>query len=53
MVRVNYEAFEEHYASIRQAACGRQACSVLILVALEVNDKQQMIFEKCSFSNMI
>lgn len=37
MVRYNYTDFEEQYAMIRQAACGRQACSVLILVAMEVS----------------
>jgi uncharacterized DUF497 family protein len=36
MVRLSFESFEEQYAEVRQAACGRQACSVLILVALEV-----------------
>jgi len=36
MVRVNFKDFGEHYDAIRQAACGRQACSILILVAFEV-----------------
>lgn len=36
MVRLNFESFEEQYAIVRQSACGGMACSVLVLVALEV-----------------
>lgn len=36
MVLVSYEDVEESYEEIKQAACGRQACSVLIMVAYEV-----------------
>jgi hypothetical protein len=36
MVRVSYQNIEEQYEQIKEAACGRQACSVMILVAHEV-----------------
>jgi hypothetical protein len=36
MVRCGYNQFEEQYGLIKESACGRQACSVLIFVALEV-----------------
>lgn len=37
MVRVSYLDINNYYQDVKQAACGRQACSVMILVAYEVN----------------
>lgn len=36
MVRLSYADIEDSYEEIKQSACGRQACSVLIMVAYEV-----------------
>lgn len=46
MVRKSYQTIDETYISIKQSACGRQACTVLILVAYEVMDVLCFI-EKC------
>jgi len=37
MVRVSYAEIETSYETIKRAACGRKACSVMILVASEVD----------------
>ncbi len=34
---VDYENMEELYEEIRHSACGKQACSVMVLVANEVD----------------
>jgi hypothetical protein len=37
MVRLSYQKdIDETYAQVRESACGRQACTVLILIANEV-----------------
>jgi hypothetical protein len=36
MVLPGYDEIEEYYDMIRQSACGRQACTVMVIVALEV-----------------
>jgi hypothetical protein len=33
MVRASYQEISEQYEEIKRSACGRQACTVLILVA--------------------
>ncbi len=47
MVRYSYADFEEQYKEIQKAACGRQACSVLILVALEVSLSLSVCLSDC------
>lgn len=47
MVLLSYERIEDSYEQIKQAACGRQACSVVIMVAYEV------FFESCLFQCII
>ena len=42
MVRLSYLDIANSYQEVKQAACGRQACSVMILVAYEVS---------CQFGN--
>lgn len=37
MVRYNYSEFEEQYKEIIKVAAGRKACTVLILVAFDVD----------------
>ena len=37
MVRVSYGDIESSYDDIKKSACGRKACSVMILVASEVD----------------
>jgi hypothetical protein len=37
MVRVHYNDFDEQYQFIQESACGRQACTVLILVAFDID----------------
>ena len=38
MVRLSYQKdIDETYAQVRESACGRQACTVLILIANEVS----------------
>lgn len=37
MVRFNYTNIADSYLEVKQAACGRQACSVMIMVAHEVD----------------
>ena len=37
MVRLHYNNFDEQYAFVRKAACGRVALSVLIIVSFEVD----------------
>ena len=40
-MRLSYQEIETSYDQIKRSACGRQACSVMILVANEVlNDLQ-------------
>jgi hypothetical protein len=42
MVRLKYQGdIDEIYAQIKESACGRQACTVLILIANEVLSFQQ------------
>lgn len=36
MVLHDYDNMEDVYEEVKQAACGRQACSVMLLVATEV-----------------
>lgn len=36
MVRLCYQDIANSYMEAKQAACGRQACSVMIMVAYEV-----------------
>ena len=36
MVLKEYDNMEEVYEEVKRAACGRQACSVMLLVATEV-----------------
>lgn len=36
MVRVSYQQIEETYADIKENASGRQACTIMIMVANEV-----------------
>ena len=37
MVRLSYQNIANSYYEVKQAACGRQACSVMIMVAYEVD----------------
>lgn len=37
MVRFAYQDIANSYHEVKQAACGRQACSVMIMVANEVS----------------
>lgn len=37
MVRVIYEDIDGRYGEVKDSACGRKACSVMILVASEVD----------------
>ena len=37
MVRLAYTNIADSYMEVKQAACGRQACSVMIMVAHEVD----------------
>lgn len=37
MVRVDYEDIQGRYEEVKKKACGRKACSVMILVASEVD----------------
>lgn len=37
MVRLAYTSIADSYLEVKQAACGRQACSVMIMVAHEVD----------------
>jgi|TARA_B110000090_G_C13264961_1_gene401879 hypothetical protein len=37
MVRISYENIEESYNDVKKSVCGRKACSVMILVASEVD----------------
>jgi hypothetical protein len=37
MVRVSYQSIEREYEEIKQSACGRQACTVMIMVAYDVS----------------
>ncbi len=37
MVRLSYQDIDETYEQIKRSACGRQACSVMVLVANEVD----------------
>ncbi len=43
-MRFGYNQFEDQYNLIKQSSCGRQACSVLIFVALEVNSHINLDF---------
>ena len=36
MVRKSFQTIEIAYSQIRQSACGRQSCTVMIMVAYEV-----------------
>jgi hypothetical protein len=36
MVLIEYDDMEEVYEEVKRAACGRRACSVMLLVATEV-----------------
>ena len=37
MVRTSYADIESSYEGVKRSACGRKACSVMILVASEVD----------------
>lgn len=44
MVRLKYQGdIDEIYAQIKDSACGRQACTVLILIANEVLSLKQIL----------
>ena len=44
MVRISYDDINESYRKIKESACGRQACSVMILVACEVKrSRREMV----------
>lgn len=36
-MRIHYNNFDEQYRYIQETACGRQACTVLIMVAFDVD----------------
>lgn len=40
MVLKEYDDMEEVYEQVKHAACGRHACSVMLLVATEVCDQK-------------
>jgi hypothetical protein len=48
MVRLKYQGdIDEIYAQIKESACGRQACTILILIANEV-----LSFQKLGISDL-
>lgn len=44
MVKVSYREIKESYDEVKRAACGRQACTVMIMVAYEVKVKAMEIY---------
>lgn len=51
MVLKEYELMEDVYEEVKQAACGRQACSVMLLVATEVRAVSVCLFDYYQYMN--